>query len=244
MAHFVGSFQEFHHFIGPRIRNRINTAAAPYRRRIGGICPGCGNEAELQSAHIHGRERRVLIEQVLAEFKREDGSVMCDLTEVERRIIEAHMPINETFKFLCHRCHIIYDILRKPNRMNIPCLKGQFKKIGRVQLWANRPMQAPHKIIRAFLNLATAGDVDLSNFKIYCEETLKISGFAGKYASMKTDAGNSYGKVFFDNGRIVQMWPEIKLEVVAYFQMITVERAIALYPTVTAIPTMAKTGDC
>jgi len=84
----------------------------------------------------------------------------------------------------------------------------------------------------------------LSNFKIYCEETLKISGFAGKYASMKTDAGNSYGKVFFDNGRIVQMWPEIKLEVVAYFPMITVERAIALYPTVTAIPTMAKTGDC
>jgi hypothetical protein len=66
MAKFIGTVQEFHHFIGPKIRNSVNLAARNHRNRVGGVCQECGQKAELQSAHVHGRGRRTMIEAILA----------------------------------------------------------------------------------------------------------------------------------------------------------------------------------
>ena len=93
----------------------------------------------------------------------------------------------------------------------------EFKKLGRIELWARRPTQANHQIIRAFMDLEQSGEVYLSVLKEYCERELGMSGFDGKYASMKTDAGNSYGKVFFDDCDTVRMWPIVRREVERYF---------------------------
>lgn len=62
----------------------------------------------LESAHIHGRGRRYIIESVLKEYMR-DEFVHCDLIVAERKILEAHDPISDTFRFLCKTCHWEYD---------------------------------------------------------------------------------------------------------------------------------------
>jgi len=230
VAKFIGTMQEFHHFIGPRIRNAVNQAARVHRNELGGICESCGQQAELQSAHIHGRDRRTIIETVLINSQNRAGLVECDLEETEKLVINAHLPIKDTFKFLCHPCHVSYD---SGTRNSLPVNKrspylggkgtsgnGEFRKIGRIKLWASRPNQINHQIIRAFMQFEQGGVVKRSLLKDYCTQKLGISGFDGAYASMKTDAGNAHGKVFFDDGDVVRMWPRVRVEVDKYFQVL------------------------
>ncbi len=94
----------------------------------------------------------------------------------------------------------------------------EFKKLHRVKLWASRPQQACSQILHAFLLLERRGKpVEVSALRDYCTNNLKLDKFDEKYASMKTDAGNSYGKVFFDDGLVVDVWPEVRQETDLYF---------------------------
>src|SRR5215216_823699 len=225
MAKFVGTVQEFHHFIGPRVRNAVNGAARGHRDRLVGICEGCGGKAELQSAHVHGRDRRTLIESVLAEYTDEVGMVACDLAVVESRIIESHLPIDETFKFLCHPCHLAYDSGTRtrgltrghPTSGRTPTEDDEFRKLSKIKRWASRPHQINHQIIRAFLLLEQDGEVELARLKQYCTKELHMADFQGNYASMKTDAGNAHGKVFLDDGTTVRIWPRAREEIDLHF---------------------------
>jgi hypothetical protein len=226
MAQFVGTIQEFHHFIGPRIRNVVNLAAASHRKKRAGICEHCEEKAELQSAHVHGRGRRAIIEAVLAQYKTGENLLSCDLEQVEKQILDGHLPIKETFKFLCHPCHVAYDApQRRAKEKGIVRLKtensvgnDEFRKLDRIRLWASRPQQACSQILHAFLRLEKQdGAVKVSTLRDYCTNNLKLDGFDGKYASMKTDAGNSYGKVFFDDSIAVDIWPEVRRETDLYF---------------------------
>jgi hypothetical protein len=226
MAKFVGTIQEFHHFIGPRIRNVVNQAAAPHRKKRSGICEHCGKKAELQSAHVHGRGRRAIIEAVLIQFKAGENLLSCDLDQVEKQILDGHFPIEDTFKFICHPCHVAYDAPQpreKEARIVGPKTEeslgnGKFRKLNRIRLWADRPQNSCAQILRAFLLLEKRdGSVKLAALRDYCTKTFQLNGFNGKYASMKTDAGNSYGKVFLDNGEVVDIWPEVRRETDLYF---------------------------
>jgi hypothetical protein len=225
MAKFVGTVQEFHHFIGPKIRNAVNLAARGHRNRLVGICEGCGEKAELQSAHVHGHDRRTLIETVLAEYRDEAGMVACDLAVVESRIIESHLPIEETFKFLCHSCHVTYDsgtrtrgLTRGPRTSARTSTEDdEFRKLNKIKTWDSRPHQINHQIIRAFLLLEQDGEVELSQIKQYCTQELHLADFQGNYASMKTDAGNAHGKVFLDDGTTVRILPRAREEIDRHF---------------------------
>ncbi|PHR24032.1 MAG: hypothetical protein COA36_15835 [Desulfotalea sp.] len=108
MAIFEGSIQEFHYFIGPRIRNAINNLTRKHRQNLKGICEGCGQKNELHSAHVHGRERRTIIETILKPYI-DSKIINCNIEEAENKILNAHLPIESCFKFLCHSCHVIYD---------------------------------------------------------------------------------------------------------------------------------------
>ena len=109
MAKFEGSIQEFHHYIGPRIRNRIQYLARKERKARKGICEDCQKPGqELHSAHLLGRDRRTIIESVLARYM-SNGMVRCDIGVAESEVIAEHGDVRETFKFLCSGCHVIYD---------------------------------------------------------------------------------------------------------------------------------------
>jgi hypothetical protein len=119
MARFEGSIQEFHHYIGPRIRNIINTFAKKERMARKGVCEGlegrnCGKtDQTLESAHIHGRGRRNIIEDILLQRYFKEDIVQCDLKSIEKEILEEHGTIADAFKFLCHQCHVEYDNLER-----------------------------------------------------------------------------------------------------------------------------------
>jgi hypothetical protein len=225
MAKFVGTLQEFHHLIGPRVRNAVNLAASGHRKRLGGICEECGQQAELQSAHIHGRGRRTIIESVLSNYVDDEGIVTCDLARAEKEIIEAHLPIEETFRFLCQPCHSAYDhgvekpprAKREPKPKRASSGDDEFLKLGRIELWAKRPHQVNHQIIKAFLLLEEDGSVEFSRLRDYCTQQLHISKFAGNFTGMKTDAGNAHGKVFFEDGSRVRVWEPARIEIDMFF---------------------------
>ena len=109
MATFEGSVQEFHHYIGPRIRNRIQSFARQERNARNGVCEGCGKTGqELHSAHLHGKDRRTIIEAVLSRYE-SNGVVRCDIGIAEFEVVAAHGNVRDAFKFLCNDCHVIYD---------------------------------------------------------------------------------------------------------------------------------------
>lgn len=224
MAKFIGTVQEFHHFIGPKLRNAINGITRNHRMQRNGICETCQSKSELHSAHVHGRERRAIIKMELKHFLDESGIVSGILEDIESRILMAHLPIEHTFKFLCHACHVRYDSksLQSKNslgpQMQSTLIDGDFPKLSRIRLWGRRPQQINHRIVRAFLQLERNGEVEYSNLRRYCTETLHISGFDGHYASMKTDAGNAHGKVFFNEGSKVKMWDRVRKQVNLHFK--------------------------
>jgi len=184
----------------------------------------CENKAELQSAHVHGHERRTLIEKVLLKYADEQGTISCVPDEIETRILEAHLPIEHTFKFICQACHAQYDAgsgrpeNERGSLAKTSSIDGDFPKLSKIKLWANRPGQINHRIIRAFLFLERNAEVEYSELRRYCTENLQISNFHGHYASMKTDAGNSHGRVFFNEGSKVKIWDRVRKEIDAFFK--------------------------
>jgi hypothetical protein len=134
MAIFEGTIQEFHHLIGPRIRNAINNFTRSYRKRLNGICENCGLEKELHSAHVHDNGRRSIIEYVLSDFDN-NGVIKCDIDFAEKKILEAHQPIEKYFKFLCHSCHVEYDSkvenIPPTGINNEPAQPGNFEKLSK-----------------------------------------------------------------------------------------------------------------
>jgi hypothetical protein len=114
MAIFEGTVQEFHHYVGPRIRNAINTFARKERLSRKGVCEHCKKPGKiLEAAHVHGKDRRGIIETILKAHQR-NGRVRCEIEAVEKQILKGHGPIAHAFKFLCRECHKLYDT--KPDK--------------------------------------------------------------------------------------------------------------------------------
>lgn len=109
MSKFKGTIKDYHKFIGPRIRNVVQSITKKAKKDAGNICEMCNKELELEAAHIHGKERKQIIEAVLNPFLNDSGIIEINLEEIEKEIKERHYPLNETFKFLCKSCHKEYD---------------------------------------------------------------------------------------------------------------------------------------
>jgi hypothetical protein len=63
---------------------------------------------ELHSAHLHGKDRRTIIEAVLSRYE-SNGVVRCDIGIAEFEVVAEHGNVKDAFKFLCNECHVIYD---------------------------------------------------------------------------------------------------------------------------------------
>lgn len=94
----------------------------------------------------------------------------------------------------------------------------EFKKLNRIKLWAERPHQHNHHIVKAYLDLAQGGDsVEYAEFREQCEKRFGLQRFEGHLASMMTDAGNAHGKVFYRAQDKIHVWPQVLAEIHKYF---------------------------
>src|SRR5205823_2900398 len=107
MAQFEGTIEEFMRFIGPHARILVWNITQKHRKKIG-KCEDCASTVKLEAAHVKGKERPLLIANILSQFK-EDEVIRIDLSEFEERFREAHLPIESTIRILCNSCHKKYD---------------------------------------------------------------------------------------------------------------------------------------
>lgn len=105
---FTGSKEGFNRFFSGFGRNLVQKITRKYKIEVG-ACEHCGAVGQqLDSAHVHGKERKKILDSILSKFETGSG-IQVDLNEFEIEFIKAHEPINETIKILCKPCHRKYD---------------------------------------------------------------------------------------------------------------------------------------
>lgn len=67
---------------------------------------------KLDAAHINGKERPVIISEILKKYI-ENDYIKIDLQKFEDLFIAAHNPIENSIKMLCKKCHLDYDHVDK-----------------------------------------------------------------------------------------------------------------------------------
>lgn len=109
MATFTGTEKEFNTFVGPRMRNKVQSLTKSAKNAANNTCQLCKKKVdEIEAAHVHGRERKDIIHSILDEYR--DGDLYnVDLQAFEQKFVKAHNPVEETFLFLCKDCHTAYD---------------------------------------------------------------------------------------------------------------------------------------
>jgi hypothetical protein len=125
-AKFVGDFDEFKRYVGPKCRNEVNIFCKSERAKHHGICEYCGKKAVLQSAHI--KERPVIIQEILDNHYRTGLGMNIyevPLDEFFVKFKDAHMPIPDHIFFLCKDCH---DELDKKHSISVADI--QVKRSG------------------------------------------------------------------------------------------------------------------
>ena len=123
-AKFVGSFDEFKRYVGPKCRNEVNIFCKSERIKHNGICEYCGQKHVLQSAHIE--ERPVIIKNVLDRYYCKGVDFYeVDLEDFFSKFKEAHMPIPDHIFFLCKECH---DKLDNKHTISVDDIKNKRSK--------------------------------------------------------------------------------------------------------------------
>lgn len=111
MAEFRGNEEEFTRFVGPSIRNRIQKRTVNPRKKAGRCqSPSCLDpNVTLQSAHVRGESRPMIIRKALEKYMVNGAYVILDLGVLEQEIWEMHLPLEAHFRWLCKTCHRAYD---------------------------------------------------------------------------------------------------------------------------------------
>lgn len=95
------------------------------------------------------------------------------------------------------------------------------KANSRIPVWALKPEQYNHKIIKAYFTaLAIADEATIDMMENLCSDKehpeLYVPTFKSNYAQMKIDGAKSHGKVFEDNGEQVWIWNEVEDTLLKY----------------------------
>lgn len=99
----------------------------------------------------------------------------------------------------------------------------------RIPKWAKHPEQCNHRIIRAYFKILERDRfVTVDKMREMCNDKNEQAIFIGwqkfqnNYNQMKTDAGNSHGKVFMEDSEgVVTIWSEIKETLMQYKEYFT-----------------------
>jgi len=111
MVEIICTFEEFHKYIGPRVRNVVQSITKKRKKELKSICQECKKVKELEAAHVKGSSRKDIIEIILKKYVCPNNQklIKVDLNKFEKEIIEKHRPLEKYFKFLCSACHTLYD---------------------------------------------------------------------------------------------------------------------------------------
>ena len=113
MAEFTGTLKEFTSFIGGYTRNKVQYITRTHKKKIG-KCEKCNSRTKkLDAAHLKGKERPLIIANILQNFSDNEEEYKVDLNSFEEQYLAAHNPIDNTIKVLCKKCHKEYDNLNK-----------------------------------------------------------------------------------------------------------------------------------
>lgn len=107
---FVGTFEDFNAYIGPKCRNVVQSISKK-DRKAQNVCEYCGRKVPLQSAHKV--ERPKIIKEILDKYFKDKecaGRYKVDLDEFISLFKQAHYPISDNFFFLCKDCHHALDV--------------------------------------------------------------------------------------------------------------------------------------
>lgn len=104
---FEGTFDQFYEYLNDYVKNQIPQLTKKYKN---GKCELCGSNAQLDAAHIRGKERIVCMKDAFNRSIIHQNNTKCcinlDLFAEEIKKIHSD-PFN--FHFLCHDCHKEYD---------------------------------------------------------------------------------------------------------------------------------------
>ena len=98
----------------------------------------------------------------------------------------------------------------------------EMKAINKIPKWATSSEQNNYRIIRAYYQiLSESGRVNRPALEARCQSVIEhpdvyVRDFRGNFASMKTDKGNSHGKVFEDDGYNLKIWAKVSDTLEAY----------------------------
>lgn len=117
MAYLEGTLDEIYKYLGPRTSDIVTQLARPHRKNEYGnrkscIEPGCKQYTGLHAAHLKGRERRVLIQEILNEFGdlKVDKTYRINLETFEEQFRKKHDDFSNVIQFMCPKHHKKYDL--------------------------------------------------------------------------------------------------------------------------------------
>jgi len=236
MGMFIGSYKEYHKYIGPRIRNAVNLIARNERMNRKGECEECKKQRELQSAHRHGMERKKIIENVLEKYI-EMKTTGIDLELIEKEILEMHYPIESTFRFLCMECHKKYDSkqsLHEDNDITLTIeeedeITKEYSEIGkdevtkvinRIPLWLKNGNQINSTILITYLRIRENND------NILIDDLKKATKLGDKFESnfdqMRYISKNNHAKVFQVQDGKIELWNKVREYIIDRYNDLTI----------------------
>jgi len=233
MASFVGTNKEFRRYIGPRLRNLVQQFTKNHKVEIS-VCEHCGSSENLESAHVHNRDRNKIIDVILNEHTYNNVATV-DIDLFEKRFKEEHYPLEQSILILCRNCHKKYDSIAELSNAKPPEIfpkasqllsekraeestktsssrgleYGEVQKVRRkVPRWFRHSQQINSRILVTFLNL--------KNNNIYVTPTILqescrgIDDFSGNYNQMKNFGEKNHAKVFEEIGNEIKLWDPVK----------------------------------
>jgi hypothetical protein len=111
-AQLTCTIEDFHTYIGDKIKNRIPYITRKERNNLNKVCQNCKKTVmQLDSAHVRGFERDKIIDNIIKNYIVDEKKqlIQVDLHKVVPEILEAHQPVSKYFRFLCRSCHKKYD---------------------------------------------------------------------------------------------------------------------------------------
>ena len=170
MASFVGTFDEFRRYINPRSRNVVNSLPRKHKAEVG-KCEHCDSTtATLEAAHVTGRDRNKIIEEILDGFTNR-VIVTVDLDVFESKFLAAHEPIEENILVLCRECHTRYYALTEPTSEEVE-LEDVDTDLSESSLMSNAEIT---EYLRQ--NVPRLSDTEITNLQSldYCKNTFQVN---------------------------------------------------------------------